>query len=312
MNSRLPSCLWPLMPRNVLFLLMALMLTPSANAQPAQTPATYSILHETVRSHRIERFVAEAEDGARYQIFRALPRSAAPAKGYPVLTMLDGNAVFDRLTPDMLARVPGLVLIGIGYDTALRFDSKRRSLDYTPPLSPDGPVADPERPGGQVGGADRFLRRLTGKLRMAAEAGVAVDPDRRTLWGHSYGGLFALYTLLTEPDAFSRYAAISPSVDWGEGALGKWEAAAALPGNMRREVLIAYGDSERRGRRGPDGQAIPTPKTPNPEGMRSKNAFAERLRNRTGIMVDERVLEGLGHGETLPASFPLAFRLALR
>ncbi len=36
----------------------------------------------------------------------------------------------------------------------------------------------------------------------------------RTLIGHSYGGLFAIYTLLKHSQLFANYLAIDPSLDW--------------------------------------------------------------------------------------------------
>ena len=36
----------------------------------------------------------------------------------------------------------------------------------------------------------------------------------RTLIGHSYGGLFTIYTLINRPELFSNYIAIDPSLDW--------------------------------------------------------------------------------------------------
>lgn len=41
----------------------------------------------------------------------------------------------------------------------------------------------------------------------------------RTLIGHSYGGLFAIYTLINHPQLFSNYLAIDPSLDWDEQKL---------------------------------------------------------------------------------------------
>ena len=39
------------------------------------------------------------------------------------------------------------------------------------------------------------------------------------LVGHSYGGLFALHALVTRPDVFDAYIAISPSLHWNNQAL---------------------------------------------------------------------------------------------
>ena len=43
----------------------------------------------------------------------------------------------------------------------------------------------------------------------------------RTLIGHSYGGLFTIYTLLNHPYLFSNYLAIDPSLDWDDQKLIK-------------------------------------------------------------------------------------------
>jgi len=43
----------------------------------------------------------------------------------------------------------------------------------------------------------------------------------RTLIGHSYGGLFTIYTLIHHPQLFSNYLAIDPSLDWDNQQLIK-------------------------------------------------------------------------------------------
>src|SRR5690606_6559257 len=45
-------------------------------------------------------------------------------------------------------------------------------------------------------------------------AAVPIDESRQTLYGHSYGGLFVLHALRTQPGAFQRYVAASPSLWW--------------------------------------------------------------------------------------------------
>ncbi len=41
----------------------------------------------------------------------------------------------------------------------------------------------------------------------------------RTLIGHSYEGLFTIYTLINNPQLFSYYIAIDPSLDWDDQKL---------------------------------------------------------------------------------------------
>ena len=46
------------------------------------------------------------------------------------------------------------------------------------------------------------------------EAAYRIDPSDRALLGHSFGGQFALFTLLDHPGFFSRYLVVSPSLWW--------------------------------------------------------------------------------------------------
>ncbi|MBU1312633.1 MAG: prolyl oligopeptidase family serine peptidase [Alphaproteobacteria bacterium] len=279
------------------FLALLSLVGPSldARAQPNIPEVTLDILKEQVPTHRLDVSDLVLANGRSFRIFRALPTKAPTPAGYPALYMLDGNGAFDVLTAELLAQVPGLAVFGIGYPTELRFAVEQRSLDYTPSLAGFGPGPDPQRPDRQVGGAADFLAILRDELRLSVEAGVLVDSSRRFLWGHSYGGLFALYVLLNQPSAFAGYAAISPSVWWGEKALQQLEekrGAASAPAR----VLIALGDREQR-----SSDKTPLRIGPAPATME----LVERLRRHEDLSITATVLDGLGHGQTFAASIPL-------
>lgn len=243
---------------------------------------------------------------AGHRLFLAVPRGAATAEGWPVLYLLDGNAAFDFLTAQMLAAVPGLALVGVGYDTDRQFSRERRTLDFTAPdraapgADADGIRPDPVHPGRMAGGAGLFLDRLTGPLRQAAEDGLAVDPARRSLWGHSFGGLFVLYAVLTRPGAFARYAAISPSIWWDEGLIRRVAAGAARM-DPAPPLLAALGDREKR-----SGSGGPPPDGPAPATMQ----FLADLAVHPGLRPEVHVLPGLVHIETIAGSLPLALAFA--
>ncbi|WP_182912705.1 alpha/beta hydrolase [Paracoccus onubensis] len=238
-------------------------------------------------------------DGSGYRLFLAVPKATAPADGWPSLWMLDGNAVFDRIGASDLVSQPGLAVIGIGYPVDQIFDTTARALDYTPVSR----VPDPEAGRGRAtGGADSFRTRLLGPLRDAVEKRVSIDPARRVLWGHSYGGLFTLHCLLSEPHAFAGWAPTSPSSGFGGNVLQHLSAGAPLlePGKIA-PVHIMLGDSEYR--RGTEPPAVPQP---SPDTM----ALAKLLEQREDLDVRVTVLKGLGHGQTFAASFPQALDLA--
>lgn len=268
-------------------------------AQPKQPqPAALGIFGTPVSTHRLERRRVTAGDRA-FVIFRAVPLNPAPARGYPLLYMLDGNAAFDALTTGHLEANPALAIAGIGYDTDLRFDVLARTLDYTPA---ETPLAANGR---RTGGADAFLDLLTGELRRQAEAGLTVDPLRRTLWGHSLAGMCTLYALLRKPGAFRRYASVSPSIWWNDEWMLDFEARAALPENDAgindAGVLVMLGDSERR-----SNPAGPHWEGPAPHTLE----MVERLKRRPGLQVGHDIFAGLGHAATLPASLGPAMKLA--
>ena len=271
-----------------------------AQMQPAD--ARLDILSQAIASHVVDDRFVDLSNGRRYRIFRAVPQAQAPADGFPALYLLDGNASFDLLTADLLARCPDLLIVGIGYDTAHKFDVEHRSLDYTPPkVAGAGPYADPDRKGRLYGGADAFLEVLVSALRHAAEEGIAVDPRRRDLAGHSFGGLFCLYALYQKPDAFSGYAPISPSVWWMPEALKAMEDRLDVSGRPPVRLFIALGDREQR-----SNDKGPPPTGPAPDTM----ALIDRLEQKPGIAVRSQVLAGFGHGATLSGALPMILDFA--
>ncbi|MDO5622757.1 MAG: alpha/beta hydrolase-fold protein [Paracoccus sp. (in: a-proteobacteria)] len=270
--------------------------TGRVGPEHALQKAELALMQQGCDTHRLRQFSLIG-----HRLFVAVPVTPAPAAGWPVLYLLDGNAAFDFLTAEHLALAPGLVVVGIGYDTDRQFARAQRVLDFTAPDGPgDGLRPDHVHPDRMAGGAGLFLDRLTGPLRAAAEDGLPIDANRRSLWGHSFGGLFTLYSLLVRPSAFARYAAISPSIWWDE-ALIRRVAAAAPAMTAPPPLLIAMGDREKRS--GSDG--------PPPDGPPAATVgFVTDLRAHPGLDPQVHVLPGLQHIQTLPASLPLALPFA--
>ncbi|WP_283178374.1 alpha/beta hydrolase-fold protein [Gemmobacter sp. 24YEA27] len=271
----------------------------------ARKPAELKIMDADLPSHSLSQKTVKTGPGHR--LYLAVPKGMAPAAGWPVLYMLDGNAAFDFLTEDHLALVPGLMLVGVGYDTDRQFSRERRTLDFTAPdfTATDGP-GDGIRPdhvheGRMAGGAAQFLDRLTGDLRLAAEDGLPVDPARRSLWGHSFGGLFTLYAALTRPSAFARYAAISPSIWWDEDLIRRVAAGAAKL-DTPPALMMALGDKEKR-----SGASGPPPDGPAPATM----DFVKGLAEHPGFAPEIHVLPDHAHIQTIAGSLPLALPFAL-
>lgn len=288
----------PPLSRRTLLAAAAAAAASGARAQPVPTVATYALAADPPPTHVLDRADVATAAGT-FRLHRALPAGAPPEQGWPVLWMLDGNAVFNRLPAPLLASFPGLAVVGVGYPVPEEFAVTARIRDYTPAAA--GPAADRRHPERVTGGDDAFRAALLGPLRAAAASGTRLDPRRAALWGHSYGGLFTLATLFATPGAFATSIAVSPSVDFGDGTLARLAAEARpVPAGDAR-VLVLLGDREAR-----NDTARPSVPRPSPATL----ALAARLAERSDLRVETRVLAGLGHGATLAASFPDALAAA--
>ncbi|MEF9604585.1 alpha/beta hydrolase, partial [Paracoccus sp. PXZ] len=97
----------------------------------ARKQAELRIFQTGAPTHALSQKVVAVGPG--YRLFLAVPKAPAPARGWPVLYMLDGNAAFDFLAAEHLALAPGLMIVGIGYDTDRQFARELRTLDFTAP-----------------------------------------------------------------------------------------------------------------------------------------------------------------------------------
>jgi predicted alpha/beta superfamily hydrolase len=181
--------------------------------------------------------------GHRHRIFLSVPDTPEPAAGHPVLYALDGNSAFPSLvqmnrTVARRREVTGLdpaIIVGIGYPTGADYDMRARSMDYTPPA-----------PGAEAGtgGAERFLDFIVREVQPLVAATYPVNPARQALFGHSYGGLFALHCAFTRPGLFHTLIAASPSIWWAERfILGELDRLAT---SVVPRLLITVGEHEQR------------------------------------------------------------------
>ena len=82
------------------------------------------------------------------------------------------------------------------------------------------------------GGADNFIAFMKNELIPYIDKTYPTN-GTNSLYGHSYGGLFSLYTFLTEPDLFETFYATDPSFWWNNDFAIK--LASERLGNMKPE-----------------------------------------------------------------------------
>jgi predicted alpha/beta superfamily hydrolase len=187
-----------------------------------------------------------------YDIRIFVPRRAAPPTGYPVLYVLDGNALFGTFADAIRNRsnaheIEPAVVVGIsGSDSARGGD---RTYDYSIQDLSDYEKTIIKDLGGhpRFGGAGKFLETIRHVIMPRVESLVSVDHQRESIFGWSLGGLFVVQVMLTQPDSFSSYLVLSPSLWRSERAAIKdaEEFSGRLRDRKRRIALfLAAGSLE--------------------------------------------------------------------
>ena len=272
-------------------------------APAAQLPGT----------HQLD--LRDPASGRTWRVWVQRPAGPAPATGHPALYVLDGNAAFAlaaQLARNDAARPPELrpdaaIVVGIGHPGDAVIHPAERQRDYTPP--PPGGSATP-----QAGGADRLLGFIARELQPRITQAFAIDAQRQTITGHSFGGLCVLHALFTRPALFSRYAATSPSVWWNQGqvlqtAAQFMQAHATAPRAFSARLQLRVGSLEH-------AQAAATPARAAVQAERRLLERTEALAQQLtalqwpALHVQMAVLPGLDHGSVMLPGLVDALALA--
>ena len=171
-----------------------------------------------------------------------------PTGRFPVVYVLDGDAGFPIVREIALslqsgAEMPPALIVGIGYAGGMREGMQKRNRDLTP--TADTVFMKYMGMGGPSGGADAFLRFIREELKPFIESNYPADPEDATVVGVSFGGLFATYTLLEQPETFQRYVIGSPSLWWGDEVVFESEERYAdRHRDLAASVFISAGGHE--------------------------------------------------------------------
>ncbi|MDF1547475.1 MAG: alpha/beta hydrolase-fold protein [Bacteroidales bacterium] len=127
---------------------------------------------------------------------------------YPVIYLLDGRTHFRHASSavDYLSGrgiIPQMIVVAV--------HNIDRNRDFSP-------VPDKNRP--NTGGAEKFLNFLDQELTTYIKKNYRVS-DFAILMGHSFGGTFASYALITKPKLFDAYIAVSPYLQYADNHMVK-------------------------------------------------------------------------------------------
>jgi predicted alpha/beta superfamily hydrolase len=183
----------------LVFLLLAL--APAAFGQAAAPPVYEAPARVTLKSAVL------GEE--RVVLVRTPPGYERDGQRYPVLYVTDGDAhlLHTSGTVSFLARnnrMPEMIVVGIP------------NTDRNRDLSPTRVERLPGNPNAGFptsGGGDKFLKFIETELIPHVEKQYRTQPFR-VLAGHSLGGLFAVHAMLSRPELFNAYIAVSPALQW--------------------------------------------------------------------------------------------------
>jgi len=209
----------------LLLMLFLLVISSTTFAQPATGTVTKISIKSAVLG----------ED--RVILVRTPPGYETNKVSYPVLYMTDGDAHMGHTasTIEFLTRngrMPELIVVGI--------TNTDRTRDLTPAKSTTknaaGEVQFPT-----AGGANNFLKFIETELIPEIEKQYRVQPYR-ILAGHSFGGLFAIHSMITKPGLFNSYIAVSPSLQWENAeALKRAEEFLKNQKEMKTTLFVSLG-----------------------------------------------------------------------
>ncbi len=173
--------------------------------------------------------------GEKRDVLIYYPRSYDQAtKKYSVLYLLDAEYQFHYATGVVaflseIGVIPEMIVVGI------------TNTDRNRDLTPEPGEAQRKRfP--TSGGADLFLEFLDQELIPYVAAHYRVQPFK-ILAGWSLGGLFAVHSMLSRPEVFDAYIAMSPSLYWNS-QIEIYKAEKFLAGRttFNKSLYMAIGD----------------------------------------------------------------------
>ncbi len=166
------------------------------------------------------------------QIAIFMPKINSPGMAkYQVLYVLDGEwnfqfvaALVDKLISS--GDIPAMIVVGI--------INTNRSKDLTPPGTNDNK--------NRYGGAASFLKFLTEELQPWIQDKFDTYPYQ-ILAGHSFGGLFTIFSMINSPQAFQSYIALSPSLGRNdEQQISRMKVYLSSKGKLPNDLYIAVGN----------------------------------------------------------------------
>ncbi len=235
--------------------LRIILLLPAFLLVQANLQGQVSTYGSTTETHEVT-----SKANKEYSLKITLPTNYSSDKSYKTLYYLDSWWLSEMIQGsyavlNLSNKVDDVILVGISVKGALKDWNVHRTLDFTPSdydlsvmkftmhagTGENSIELNPET----TGEASIFLEFLETKAIPFVEDKYPNVTKDRGLLGHSYGGLFAFYTLQQKPQLFSDYIMISPSLWWNKPEMiNEARFANFLADQNHASVHFSYGGSE--------------------------------------------------------------------
>jgi predicted alpha/beta superfamily hydrolase len=174
------------------------------------------------------------------------PSPKNPAMSYPVLYLLDGESHFDLVSQQCtyLSRwdvnvMPEMIVVGIVNTNRVRDLTPTHSvLDYFEKM--DTSATSWLKPSG---GNENFFHFIEKELIPYINSHYKTQPFK-IFAGHSFGGITVVNSLLTRPELFNAYVAVSPSFWWDSSYLLKLANQKLKKGPTLDKILFCSDGNE--------------------------------------------------------------------
>jgi len=166
-------------------------------------------------------------------------------KNYPVIYFTDAVEHIELLSSASYMIMKDVILVGISWQKDISEDLRQqygasvsRNMDYT-----FKKTVNPRHPKIKFGLADKHLAFIRKDVFKFVESNYRTEPNNRTYFGFSAGGVFGVYALMVQPDTFKNYI-LGSALDEEVPTLFAQEHAALKNPQSAINVLMSYGELE--------------------------------------------------------------------
>ncbi|AWF82083.1 histidine kinase [Microbulbifer sp. A4B17] len=276
-----------------IFLVVISLLSCSINAGPLITKISESFELAGSKIYTVDSEILER----KYDLYVKLPKNYSEDNTkneiYPVIYLNDGPHTFKVASGvTHFEDMDKAIIVGISFAHGENGQFSR-VRDLTP-------MVDTGWKRYTTGGAKEYLKFIEKEVIPFIEGIFRVDPTRRILSGHSLGGSFGAWVLLTKPQLFSSYILTSPSLWFKDEMIFDLEDKYASHNNsLAVNVYIATGalETTKKGRMRNDM-------------VDGHKRFFARLqsRNYRGLKLNGEIVNGTDHFSTFPVGLAKGLR----